>query len=424
MTIKKIFIWTTIHTAIKILSGMIMNKIIAVYLGPSGLALIGQFQNFVVIVSGLANGSIQTGIVKLTAEYKKDQKYLNKILQNSLLITLLLSFMVFLILFVFADAMSQRIMFSNEYTNIMYYLAFSIVFYSLNLYILSILNGLSEIKLLTFINITISIVMLLLVSVFTVVYKLNGSLIAIITVQSLVFFISYIMILRKYGNSFFHTTGIIENIDKVIIKKLFKFSLVTFFSGMMLSLAMIVIRYIIEDKMSLEYAGIWDGAWRMMMYFNMLFMLPFSINYLPKFASSGTFVDTKAYLLEALKFFIPLAILLAVGTFYFKDILIKILFTDEFLIITSMIGYMLIAEIIRLCALGISHVFLAREKIFTILQIELMFYVTLILLTHILIPTYGIMALCYAYLIASILFLSAYLYQIIILNRRNVFVEK
>ncbi len=277
MNIKNTFVWTTVHISIKILSGIIMNKIIAVYLGPSGIALIGQFQNFVSIVSGIANGSIQTGMIKLTAEYQHEKKYLNKILHNSLLVILLLSLSVSLFLFVFSDQMSQKIMFSHEYSGIMYYLAFSIVFYSLNLYILSILNGLSEIKLLTIINIFISIVMLLLVSILTILYKLEGSLVAVISVQSLVFFISYFMIFKKYGNSLFNISEIFNDIDTVIIKKLFKFSLATFSSGVLLSISMITLRYIIEDELSLDYAGILDGGWRMMMYFNMLFILPFSI---------------------------------------------------------------------------------------------------------------------------------------------------
>ncbi len=424
MNIKNTFVWTTVHISIKILSGIIMNKIIAVYLGPSGIALIGQFQNFVSIVSGIANGSIQTGMIKLTAEYQHEKKYLNKILHNSLLVILLLSLSVSLFLFVFSDQMSQKIMFSHEYSGIMYYLAFSIVFYSLNLYILSILNGLSEIKLLTIINIFISIVMLLLVSILTILYKLEGSLVAVISVQSLVFFISYFMIFKKYGNSLFNISEIFNDIDTVIIKKLFKFSLATFSSGVLLSISMITLRYIIEDELSLDYAGIWDGGWRMMMYFNMLFILPFSIYYLPKFSSLKRNIDIESYLFEAFKFFIPISIVLAMGTFYFKSYIIEILFTDKFLPIESIIGYMLIAEIIRLCALGISHVFMAKERIFVVIKLEIVFYLILIILSYLLIPLYAIEALGYSYLIASVVFLSSYLYEIVILNRREVFVEK
>ena len=68
MTIKSTFFLTTLHTVVKVLSGVVLNKFIAVYAGPSGLAILAQFQNFSGIVTGFSNGSIQTGVVKKTAE--------------------------------------------------------------------------------------------------------------------------------------------------------------------------------------------------------------------------------------------------------------------------------------------------------------------------------------------------------------------
>ncbi|MFT4803772.1 MAG: O-antigen/teichoic acid export membrane protein, partial [Psychroserpens sp.] len=44
--LKATFIWTAAQVLIKVVCGIIMNKVVAVTLGPSGLALIGQFQNF------------------------------------------------------------------------------------------------------------------------------------------------------------------------------------------------------------------------------------------------------------------------------------------------------------------------------------------------------------------------------------------
>ena len=70
MKFKIAFLWTNIHIVIKVISGIIMNKIISLFLGPSGIALIGQFQNTTSIISSLAHGSIQTGNVKYVSENK------------------------------------------------------------------------------------------------------------------------------------------------------------------------------------------------------------------------------------------------------------------------------------------------------------------------------------------------------------------
>ena len=54
------------------LSGLVINKIIAIYIGPAGIALIGQFQNFMGIITTIGNGAINSGVTKYVAEYHED----------------------------------------------------------------------------------------------------------------------------------------------------------------------------------------------------------------------------------------------------------------------------------------------------------------------------------------------------------------
>ena len=73
----------------------------------------------------------------------------------------------------------------------------------MNMYILSIVNGLQNIKLFTGINIVISLITLFIVVSLTLKYKLIGALYALIITQSLVFIISFLLMYRKYKLDFF-----------------------------------------------------------------------------------------------------------------------------------------------------------------------------------------------------------------------------
>ena len=89
MTLIKTSILTAISTIIKILSGLVINKVMAIYVGPGGLALVGQFRNFSSMLTTFSNGAITQGIIKYTAEYQDiDQK--SKIFSTSLIIIKLL----------------------------------------------------------------------------------------------------------------------------------------------------------------------------------------------------------------------------------------------------------------------------------------------------------------------------------------------
>lgn len=68
MNLIKTSILTSISTIIKILSSFVTAKVVATQIGPSGMAILGQFNNFVGIVSSIAC-SINTGVIKYVAEF-------------------------------------------------------------------------------------------------------------------------------------------------------------------------------------------------------------------------------------------------------------------------------------------------------------------------------------------------------------------
>src|SRR4051812_23710164 len=53
---------------------LFLNKILAIYVGPAGFAVMGQFQNAVAVVLSLASGAVNNGVIKYTAEYRDDEE--------------------------------------------------------------------------------------------------------------------------------------------------------------------------------------------------------------------------------------------------------------------------------------------------------------------------------------------------------------
>jgi O-antigen/teichoic acid export membrane protein len=61
--------WSALATLIRLANGFVSMKIVAVLVGPLGVALIGQFGNFNSIIMVLALGGISTGVIKYTSQY-------------------------------------------------------------------------------------------------------------------------------------------------------------------------------------------------------------------------------------------------------------------------------------------------------------------------------------------------------------------
>ena len=185
MKFKDTFLLTSLNTVVKVLSGIVLNKIIAVYLGPAGLAMLGQFQNVAGILIGIGNASIQTGVVKKIAE-NSEKKYRNKILVNASILVLVLSAVSSIIVFVFSDYFAQVILFDIGFSTTIKIFALSILFYAANVYFLSILNGLREIRQLTFISILLSLIPVLMIPLLITYFQISGVIYALILTQFLV----------------------------------------------------------------------------------------------------------------------------------------------------------------------------------------------------------------------------------------------
>lgn len=66
----KVFSFTALSTFIKLITGFITVKVVAVIIGPSGIALLGQLRNFITISNTIATGGINIGVTKYIAEKK------------------------------------------------------------------------------------------------------------------------------------------------------------------------------------------------------------------------------------------------------------------------------------------------------------------------------------------------------------------
>ncbi|MEZ9347469.1 oligosaccharide flippase family protein, partial [Vibrio splendidus] len=141
MNLLKTSILSFFATGIKMLSGLVINKAVSVIIGPSGLALIGQLQNSQGLIRVLAQGGINSGVTKYTAEYTDDIDSTRSIWSSALKVTLFCSIITSVLMLIFSREISKYILNTEEYSYVFILFSFTITLFSLNQLILSILNG-------------------------------------------------------------------------------------------------------------------------------------------------------------------------------------------------------------------------------------------------------------------------------------------
>ena len=402
MKFKDTFLLTSLNTVVKVLSGIVLNKIIAVYLGPAGLAMLGQFQNFAGILTGIGNASIQTGVVKKIAE-NSEKKYRNKILVNASILVLVLSAVSSIIVFGFSDYFAQVILFDVGFSTTIKIFSLSILFYAANVYFLSVLNGLREIRQLTFISILLSLIPILTIPLIITYFQISGVIYALILTQFLVFLLSYGVILKKHSYNFFKVK--FSKFDMGVIKILLKFGLVSFLSGLFLSLSLLVIRSYIIESNSLESAGIWEAAYKISIYFNLLFLMPLSIHYMPKFSAMESVVKIDKEIKSVIKVLIFPLLFLIFFTYWFGVDIVLLLFSVDFLLVHEILTIVMIAEVFKIFGGVYMTLFMAKQLFLQAILTDIVF--TIAFVGYVVFQSYSnlnLLNVAQSYLLASSLY--------------------
>lgn len=407
-------VFSGITAFVKISAGFIATKVISSFSGPAGVALVGSLTNFMAVVLSLANGSVTSGIVKYTAEFKNDRKKSKVLYDTSVFVSLICSALVFFGLVLFAKHWSRSIFHSTEYISVIYLLGGGIVFYSLNTILLAFLNGLGYIKKFTVINGVSSVITLLLTILLIYYFNISGALYALVITQFVVFFVAVLLVWKR----------ILKNISLSIFKPDFKtiknlshFTVMSVVSSSAMPLAQIIIRNFITKEIDLNSAGIWQGLIRISDGYLLMINITLGTYFLPKLSSLNAKNDVRKEILDGLKFLAPLFLSMCAGIYFARFYIIEILYTKDFLAMESLFFWQLAGDFFKVLSLVFSYLMISKVMTKGYIFAEILFPVLYVVLSMVFIRKTGLEGCSIAFFITY--FLS--FLMMILLFRKTVF---
>ncbi len=365
--------YTGIGTSIGLISGLVLNKIIALLVGPSGIAMISQFQNFISISTSIATGGIQQGVVKYVAEVRDNLTEKTRVLSTSLRITLISTLLIGAATFFFSKYLSNSLFNTLEYNIVLKVFGGTVVLFGLNTLLVSILNGNGEIKKLVAVKISTNLTGLILTVTLAYFYGVFGALLSLALSQSVVFFLSLAFVLKS---DWFHKKLFNKKIEKEYAIKLSKYTLMAISSMVIPPLVQIGIRSHISENLSIDEAGYWDGLWKISKSYMGLITATLSIYYLPKLSSLKEKALVRKELFDGYKMIAPVLMIVLVVMYFTREFVIVILYSSEFLQMEKLFLPQLIGDFFRVMAWLIGYIMLAKAK--TMMFIGMQIYTALV----------------------------------------------
>ena len=400
--IVKVFSLTSVSTLVKMLTGFVSVKVVASIIGPAGVALVGQLNNFATIAMSLSSGGINNGITKYISEFKNDEGKVRTYLSTALRITVICSLCVGVAMIVLNRLLSQLILQTEEYWYVFLIFGFTILLYALNLMLLSIVNGFKEFKKYVKINIANSVVGLCFTLVFVLTLGLPGALVSAVTYQSVMLFITMWMV-RK--SSWAVWSNFKERLNRLASKQYFKYTLMTLTTAATVPISQLLLRsYVISDISPIE-AGWWEAMNRLSNMYLMVITTSFTVYYMPRLSELSDKYELRREIFKAYKLIVPILIVGFTLIYLFRHLIIKILFSPEFLPMENLFIWQLTGDFLKICSWLLAFIMVAKAMSKAYIATEFIFALTYIAFGFVFMRMNGVVGITQAYLLNFVMYL-------------------
>lgn len=391
----KVTILSGLLTLLKMLMGFIIAKVIAVYTGPSGMAMLGQVQNAVNGFNGIINAPVGNGIVRFTAEKGKDGlEHCVPWWRASFQWVIIIFFVLSPCALFFSKGISIWLFESNEYSWVVKLIVVFLPLCAIGTLCSSVINGLQNYKRfigLGAISVLISSLLMICMIIF---YGILGAIIAAVSQTAIIGLVMLIANLKQPWGKITYWFGRSNQAAKISI---LHYILMALTSAILAPLSLIMIRNQLIDSVGWEQAGLWQAVWKISEVYLGVITIALGTYFLPKLSS----LDSSEVIFKEINktaiIIVPIAALLALIVYMSRDIAIAVLFTKEFNSSRDLFFIQLCGDIIKMASWIYAYPMIAKGIIKWYIPTELIFSVTFIALGHVLIPKYGLEGANYAY---------------------------
>jgi PST family polysaccharide transporter len=397
----KVPVLSGVSTVIRMVAGLITNKVVAVLLGPAGIALVGQFGNLVSVTMTIATGGITKGLVKYTAENNDNQKVKKEYIRNSLKITFFFTSVCSILLLVFSRYLSVKTFGTGQYRIVFILFGATIFLYALNSIFYQVLNGEKKFRTYIILNIRNSIVGLIFTVLMVYLLGLTGALISLVAAQSVIFLMNIGPVVRS---EWFSKELFKGALDREILKNLLNFSLMAGVSAITVQASQFMVRKYIMNNFSMSDAGIWEGINRITNMIMIIITTSFNVYYLPRLSEIRHKADFLKEILSTYIIYLPLLAIALLITYLLREKLIILLFNRDFLTMKNLFLFQFIGIFCKVGSYVLAFQLLARAMTKAYVITEIIFSILFVALSYRLTSIIGVQGVVLAFAVNYFLY--------------------
>ncbi len=406
----RVLSFSAVALAVKFLVGFVLTKLFALFLGPSGLALLGNLKNFTQLLHSYGTLGMQSGIIRFASEWKSQPKKIANLVGTLNIIFTISALIGGSFIFFFSSALSLTIFQNTSFDYIFKIIAVILPLQGFHLMYYSILQGLGNYKRVVWQAVLMDLIKVSLTSILVLKYDLVGALIAMVVAPVFYFLLSV-------WNTAITLKIFRYNWSKAVAKNLALYAMMSLFSSIAIPIVYIVIRNKITTDLGVDNAGYWEAANQFSFFYFMVLNSIIMMYVLPKISENQ---KVSFFRKQASEYFLKLIPVFVVGLvllFLFRDIAIWILFDDSFRPVSELMLWQLLGDVFRAASLVLVAYIHAHRLITHYITIDLVLSFSLILFSFFFIEQFGLIGAVRAHFVSYLIYFVA----IVFLLRKTLF---
>lgn len=382
--------------AVKIGTTLLLSKVLAVYLGPTGFAVIGQFQNLISLAYTFASGGISVGVTKYTSQHSAEPARLTSLWTTTALITAAWASVTILAILLGRDSLSSWALTDTNLGYVLYWLAGSLFFGALNTLMLAVLNGKQLVVPYVVANIIGNVLNAALAIVLVATFGLEGALISLAAGQGLSFITTFVIFHKHVP---FLRTFDLRSAEWSVARSLSQYSLMFATSAIVVPLSQLAIRNHIGEQLDWHEAGLWQAMIRISDTHLMLLTTTLSVYFLPKFSELQESSKLRGEVRRGYLFILPITIGTSCALYLSRNIVISAFLSAEFAEVANYLLIQLVGDFLKIGSWLYAITMLSHARTRQFVMTEIVFSLLFVALAIGLCEPYGLQGVAAAYAI-------------------------
>lgn len=377
MTLSSTTLLNGVAVLTRLLTALALNKVLAIMVGPNGYGLIGQFQSFTSMVVAFASAPVTNGVVKYTAEFGGQEGRQRDVWRTAASMGLIVSVLTSMLMVILQRPIAHWLFEDDGRSWLVVLLACALSFMVLNGLLISILNGLKQLRSMVAANIVGSVTSALTAIGLVSWQGVNGALAALAISQSLAFVFTLYIFRRSVRATL---RSMIGRLDPKLTRGLSHFALMGLTSAITIPLAQMAMRNHLADSFGWSTAGLLHALWKISDTHLLLLTSTLSVYFLPRFAEIKDPNELSKELRRGLIFVTALVLLTSTTLFVGRHEIVLLLLSNQFLPILDAFGFQLLGDFLKVISLvpaytmlshGQTRIYVVTEIVFAILRVSL-----------------------------------------------------